>query len=52
MKAFPKGLYGHKMVKNNVVGLPGKTNRVKGACPVHMQTKIKVSFDPLPKYFA
>ena len=40
VKAFPKGLYGHKTAENS---------SERGACPVHMRTKFKISFDPLLK---
>jgi len=54
VKAFPKGPNG---LKNNVGGLLGyQVKRIlsseRGACSVHMRTKIKASFDSLPKKFA
>jgi len=57
VKAFPKGLYEHKTAENNMVGLLGyQVKRIllseRGVYPIHTRTKLKASFDPLPKYFA
>ena len=51
-KAFSKGIYGRKTAEKQCgwpSRLPGRSE--KGACPIHMRTKLKTSFDPLPKKF-